>query len=98
MNKTAVYGLLIALVLPLTGYFIVKSLSVNAVIMPRHYIYDSVINKVEKGKQISDTLWHKIPDFTLTNQLGQKVGWNDIPGKVTVADFFLLTVPPFAHA
>jgi protein SCO1/2 len=93
MNKSAVYGLLIALFLPLTGYFIVKGLSKNALVMPRHYIYDSVINKVEKGKQISDTAWHKIPDFTLTNQLGKTVGWNDIPGKVVVADFFFTNCP-----
>ncbi len=93
MNKSAVYGLLIALFLPLTGYFIVKGLSKNALVMPRHYIYDSVINKVEKGKQISDTAWHKIPDFTLTNQLGKTVGWNDITGKVVVADFFFTNCP-----
>jgi protein SCO1/2 len=93
MNKSAVYGLLIALFLPLTGYFIVKGLSKNALVMPRHYIYDSVINKVEKGKQISDTAWHKIPDFTLTNQLGKTVGWNDMPGKVVVADFFFTNCP-----
>ncbi len=93
MNKSAVYGLLIALILPLTGYFIVKGLSKNALILPRHYIYDSVINKVEKGKQISDTGWHKIPDFSLTNQLGKEVGWNDMAGKVVVADFFFTNCP-----
>lgn len=61
--------------------------------MPRHYIYDSVITKIEKGKLITDTLWHKLPDFSLTNQLGEQVSWSEIEGKVVVADFFFTRCP-----
>ncbi|MFN2457164.1 MAG: SCO family protein [Chitinophagaceae bacterium] len=93
VNKSAVYGLLIALLLPFAGYFIIKTVSADAVVMPRHYIYDSVITRTEKGKEITDTLWHKLPDFSLTNQLGKRVGWDDVKGKVIVADFFFTRCP-----
>jgi len=93
LNKSAVLGLLLAVIIPFTGYFIIKSLSSSAVAMPRHYIYDSVINKTERGKQVSDTLWHKVPHFQLSNQLGKKVGWKDIGEKIVVADFFFTQCP-----
>ena len=93
MNKTAIYGILIALIIPLAGYFIFKGLSAEVGVMPRHYIYDSVTSKVEEGKLVSDTVWHKLPDFNLTNQMGQQVGWDDIGEKVVVADFFFTQCP-----
>lgn len=93
MNKNALLGLLIALLLPLTGYFIIKNFSHDIVPMPRRYIFDSVITKTENGKQITDTIWHQLPNFSLTNQLGKNVGWNDMQGKVVVADFFFTHCP-----
>jgi len=38
-------------------------------------------------------LWSKVPDFMLTNQLGQKVSWDDLKGKIVVADFFFTRCP-----
>jgi protein SCO1 len=93
VNKTALYALLIALVLPVGAYFIVDSYSKGLVPMPRHYIYDSVITRTEKGKEVTDTLWHRLPDFSFTNQLGNKVGWRDMEGKVSVAQFFFTHCP-----
>lgn len=61
--------------------------------MPRHYIYDSVVTKTVNGKQISDTAWHRLPDFKLTNQLGKQVDWNDIGKKIIVANFFFTNCP-----
>ncbi len=61
--------------------------------MPRHYIYDTVISKTVNGKIVEDTIWHKMPDFKLTNQLGQQVGWNNLEGKITVASFFFTSCP-----
>lgn len=61
--------------------------------MPRHYIYDSVISKTENGKLSTDTIWHKLPDFSLTNQLGRQVSWEDIGEKIVVADFFFTRCP-----
>ena len=72
MNKKAIYGLAITILLRVISYFIVKSYSKSALTLPRHYIYDSVINKTVDGKSVSDTIWHRLPDFSLKNQLGEK--------------------------
>jgi protein SCO1/2 len=93
MNKKAVYGLAIALVLPLICYFIIKDISYDAVTLPRHYIYDSITTRTEKGKLITDTAWHKLPGFKLKNQLGEEVGWEDMQGKTVIADFFFTHCP-----
>lgn len=79
--------------IPLLGYFVVKGFSNKTVVMPRHYIYDTVVTKTVNGKLQEDTVWHRLPDFQLTNQLGQQVGWDDIEGKVVVADFFFTRCP-----
>ena len=93
MNKKARYALLIALVIPVLCYFVVKAFSDKAITMPRHYLPDSTIDKKVKGKIVEDTVWHKLPDFSLTNQMGQKVSWDDLKGKVVVADFFFTHCP-----
>lgn len=97
MNKTAIYALLLALIFPLGAYFLVKKLSETAVILPPRFYVDSVITKSEKGKIISDTVWHQLPEISLTNQLGEKVGWenmkNDSAGKIIVANFFFTHCP-----
>ncbi|MBL7707985.1 MAG: SCO family protein [Chitinophagaceae bacterium] len=93
MNKNALYAILIALLLPLLGYFIVKSYSESNVLMPRHYLPDSTITRTEKGKIYNDTLWHTLADFKLTNQLGQTITWDSLKGKIVVADFFFTHCP-----
>ncbi len=93
MNKTALFGIFIALLLPIIGYFGLRSAGSKAVVMPRHYIFDSTISKTVDGKQVIDTVWHRLPDFSLTNQLGEQVGWHDMEGKVVVANFFFTHCP-----
>lgn len=93
MNKKAALGLLLAVVFPLLCYFVIKALSKDLAAMPQHYIYDSVTSKTVKGKRIADTVWHQLPEFTFTNQLNHKVGWQDIGEKIVVADFFFTHCP-----
>lgn len=93
MNKKAVYGLAIAILLPVVSYLIVNSFSKSALTLPRHYIYDTVVNKTMDGKLISDTIWHKLPGFNLKNQLGENISWKDMEGKTIVADFFFTHCP-----
>jgi protein SCO1 len=93
MNKTAILGILLAMLLPLAGYFILKYTSERDVIMPRHYYADSVVVKTKRGKQYNDTVWHKLPEIRLTNQLGKKIGWKDMEGKIAVANFFFTHCP-----
>jgi protein SCO1/2 len=57
-----------------------------------------VTSAVKKGKQVTDTVWHRLPEIQLTNQLGQKVSWKDIHGKIIVADFFFTHCPTICPA
>ncbi|HLG39288.1 MAG TPA: SCO family protein, partial [Chitinophagaceae bacterium] len=93
MNTKAFYALMLAVLVPLVSYFIVKRSSESAIHMPRHYFADSVIEVTRKGKLNTDTIWHQLPEILLTNQLGQKVSWKDIRGKIIVADFFFTHCP-----
>jgi protein SCO1/2 len=93
VTKNALYALLLAILLPLVSYWIVKQTSKSAVILPKHYINDTVVSSIHKGKKVYDTVWHKLPDFSLTNQQGQKVSWDDLKDKVVVADFFFTHCP-----
>ncbi len=98
MNKKAVYGLLIAILLPVICYLIVKYYSTDAVTLPRHYIYDSVVTKTVSGKLVSDTVWHQLPDFSLRNQFNEEIGWKDMEGKTVVASFFFTHCPTICPA
>ena len=99
MNKKALYAILIALVIPLLIFLYVNSLPKAAI--PKPIFYDSVSSVIKNGKQVNDTSWHRVPDFTLTNQLGQVVSLkniatvsdNDTNRRVIVADFFYTHCP-----
>jgi len=93
VTKKSILALIIAVIIPLICYFIVKKVSDQNVVVPRHYLPDTVINKTVDGKLVSDTQWHKIPDFQLVNQLGDTVSWKDMEGKIVVADFFFTHCP-----
>ncbi|MES1223581.1 MAG: SCO family protein [Bacteroidota bacterium] len=88
MSKKALLALCIAIILPLTGYFLVKYYGDEAVVMPRHFYEDSIITNIKDGKQTTDTIWHQVKNITLTNQLGNKVSLDDLKGKIIVIDFF----------
>jgi protein SCO1/2 len=47
-----------------------------------------VITKVQKGIEISDTVWHSVKNIQLENQLGKKISLSDLDGKILVVDFF----------
>jgi protein SCO1/2 len=98
MNKTAWMGLSVALFLPIICYYIVKSIGLDAVDMPRHYFADSV-NVVEKdGKTTYDTVWHTIPNFQLTNQLGETITPAELTGKIWVVNTFFTRCPNICPA
>jgi protein SCO1/2 len=83
----------LVLLVPLTGYFIVKYYSKDAVHMPKHYFYDDVAIKEKGGKKTTDTLWHSVKNISFTNQFGKKVSLDDARGKVLVIDFFFTRCP-----
>ncbi|RYF89508.1 MAG: SCO family protein [Chitinophagaceae bacterium] len=79
--------------IPLTGYFIVKYYSKNAVNMPRHYFYDEVATTERRGETVPDTIWHQVKNIEFANQLGKKVSLQDARGKVIVLNFFFTRCP-----
>lgn len=44
-----------------------------------------------RGKQIPDTIYHQIEDFSLVNQQGKLVNWNTYNGKVVLLNLFYTT-------
>ena len=93
VNRNALMAVLLVILVPLTAYFIIKGKSSTAIQMPRHYLPDTILTVTKKGKKTEDTVWHRVKDFTLTNQLGQEVSLSDLRGKVIVADFFFTSCP-----
>lgn len=93
MSKKAVLALTLAIVIPVICYFLVGALSSRNLNLPPHYYADSVINRVERGKSVTDTVWHKVRNITLTNQLGQQVSLDDLQGKIIIMDFFFTRCP-----
>lgn len=84
---------MLAALLPLVSYFIVKRYSETAVVMPRHYFADSIVSSTSKGKQVTDTIWHTLSDIRLVNQLGDSVSLSDLHDKIIIADFFFTHCP-----
>ncbi|MDQ2720372.1 MAG: SCO family protein, partial [Bacteroidota bacterium] len=93
MNKKALLALMLAIVLPLTGYLLVSYYSARDVQMPQRYFYDSVIVADKNGKSTYDTAWHSVSNMHFTNQLGQQVSFDDLKGKIIVLDFFFTRCP-----
>lgn len=94
MNKTAILALMLAILLPLTGYLLVKHYSKEAVVMPRkYYVPDSVVTKSVNGKNVVDTVWHKVKNIQFINQLGAKVDLDSLHGRIIVMDFFFTRCP-----
>ena len=98
MNRKAMYSLMLAALVPLLCYFIIKRYSESALVMPRHYLEDSLVSRTEKGKKVFDTVWHELPAFSLLNQMGDTVSWDGLKGKVVVADFFFTHCPTICPA
>lgn len=93
MSKKALLALLIALIIPVGSYLIVKAISEEAVVMPKRFYVDSVVTRTVDGKTTSDTIWHKTANITLVNQLGDTVSLYDIQNRVIVANFFFTRCP-----
>ena len=94
MNKKAILSLMLAILMPLAGYLLVKHYSKEAVHMPgKYFVPDSVVVKERNGKKVTDTIWHKVKNIALTNQLGKRVSLDDLHGKIIVLDFFFTRCP-----
>jgi protein SCO1/2 len=88
---------------PIIAYFIMKVLGDKAIHMPPRYHADTVISNTVKGKLETDTIWHRLPEISMVNQLGDTVGWGDmmkdsVNGKIIVANFFFTHCPTICPA
>ena len=88
MNKKSLMGLAVAVLLPVFCYLVLKYASDQAVDMPRKYLLDTVVTRINNGKTITDSIWHTTANIRLQNQLGDTVSLYDKQGKIIVADFF----------
>lgn len=41
-----------------------------------------------KGKQIPDTIYHEVPDFSFVNQENETINWTALKGKIVVLNLF----------
>jgi len=58
-----------------------------------YYGEQEVIKKVVDGKEVEQTIYPVIPDFSFINEDGEVVTEKDFKNKVYVADFFFVTCP-----
>ena len=84
---------MLALLLPLISFLIFRKETNSALVMPGHYKWDTVVEKIKKGKKTNDTIWHKLADISLQNQLGDTITWDSLKGKIIIADFFFTRCP-----
>jgi len=85
MNKKGWLAVFVAVVVPLGFYLVAKQYGVA---MPGHYFSDSVVTRMKDGKEVNDTIWHRVANITLQNQLGDTVSLDSLKGKVVIIDFF----------
>ena len=88
-NNKFIVGIAVALMVPLFCFLAVSKMSKGKVIMPGHYFIDTVVSKEVNGKTVLDTIYHKVAELELTNQLGEKVNLNEmLKDQMLVIDFF----------
>lgn len=84
-------GILIAAAVPLSFFLMTPS---GRLKIPPYYRADKIVKTIKDGKEIQDTVFHKVADLTLTNQLGRKISLNkDLRGKILVIDFIFTNCP-----
>ncbi|MBS1947932.1 MAG: SCO family protein [Bacteroidetes bacterium] len=98
MSTKALLAVALAALIPLISFLVLRSASEGAIDMPGRFFYDSVEVKMQDGKQVTDTIWHKVDNISLTNQLGKSVSLDSLMGKVIVADFFFTHCPNICPA
>ncbi len=89
-----IWGLAVAFVLPLSFFMIAKVLSKDKIHLPSRYGVERIDSTMADGKLLTDTVYHKLADVSLTNQLGEAVSLNkELAGRILVVDFFFVNCP-----
>ena len=85
MSKKAWLAIAVAVFIPLVFYAVASRYNVD---MPRRYYPDTVVTTIKNGKEMTDTVWHRVANLRLQNQLGETVSLDQEEGKVFIVDFF----------
>lgn len=86
-----IIGIMIAAAVPLSFFLATPSGKLK---IPGFYRPDKITKTIVKGKEVQDTVFHRVADLVLTNQLGRKISLNkDLKGKILVIDFIFTTCP-----
>lgn len=93
MTRKAFFAVCFVILLPGISYLVIKYFSDEAVVMPARYFADTIVTRISNGKETMDTVWHRVGNISLTNQMGKEVSLDDLNGKVILADFFFTRCP-----
>lgn len=85
------FVLVCILLVPILIFIFLKGFGSNSYDIP--IFYEKGVDSPFKECPIADTTQHYIPEFSFTNQEGNKVGRKDMEGKVTIVDFFFTSCP-----
>jgi protein SCO1 len=86
------FYLLLVILLPASIYFFMTTGKHNMLSLPVYGNKDVVVNFID-GKEKTDTIYHTLPSFVFTNQLGETVSSKDFEDKIMVANFFFTSCP-----
>ncbi len=88
-NKKYIFGIAVALLVPLSFYVVVRVLSKAKIILPPYYVTDRIEARQENGTVYYDTIYHQVKETRLTNQFGETVYLNgSLGGKLLAISFF----------
>lgn len=91
-SKTAILGIAVALVLPLSFYMIAKGLGKDKLSMPNYYRHQDTLSSTEGVRQIEAGKLKPVAAFEGTNQFGDHVNLDrDLKNKLVVVNVFFTT-------
>lgn len=85
------FVLVCILLVPILIFMFLKGFGSNTYDIP--IFYEKGIDSPFKECPTADTTQHFIPEFSFTNQEGNKVGRTEMEGKITIVDFFFTSCP-----
>lgn len=94
-TKTKLFlAIAVTLLVPLSFFIKAQWEGVGHIPLPGYYVSEKILTKSVDGKLQKDTIFHRIADIVLTNQLGAQVLLNnDLKGKILVINFIYTSCP-----
>jgi protein SCO1 len=101
MSKKGIFGLALAIVLPIVAYLATDFFAKKFTDLPPKYYAIGVQPKEVRGRKIMDTIYHTVANQKFVNQLGDSVDLDMVRGKITVCNFFFTSCasicPPMTY-